>query len=318
MSWMSSHTHTHMQSCEGPGLNTHCARRGSVLLTMSRSTCWLLAVRFCPIFRQHLHANLISRSTSAGNDFSVQAVRCGVDKEGGRRAVSDHGRSAWEWGRDGREGSCSFRMWLFTVHNSCVLYSQSCLTTSQCYTPAQAGSGSVWAAGGGVGPEQDSFLSISSHLHLDRTFAPSARSIYVFPPLTLVSSAPTVLPWHPINPRGCWWDAAGTKWNIKEREREEETTQVTPTHWNPRSVSMGRKLKVCAVAAERGCFYSACGGSLLLFPGLGHLLVLLTNITHSHWKMYYASQLCFLVLFLVIEPFSVNCTDFSDMCSGAY
>lgn len=71
------------------------------------------AVRFCPIFHQHLHANLISRSTSAGNDFPVQAVWCGVDKEGGRWAVSDHGRSlGWRvkggrgrnktW-RDGRE-----------------------------------------------------------------------------------------------------------------------------------------------------------------------------------------------------------------------
>lgn len=44
-------------------------------------------------FQQHLHSNLISCSTSAGNDFSVQAMRCGVDKEGGRRAVSDHSGS---------------------------------------------------------------------------------------------------------------------------------------------------------------------------------------------------------------------------------
>lgn len=58
-------------------------------------------LRFSPVF-QHLHANLISCSTSAGNEFSVQAVRCGVDKEGGRRAVSDPGagvgvgRERWE------------------------------------------------------------------------------------------------------------------------------------------------------------------------------------------------------------------------------
>lgn len=40
-------------------------------------------LRFSSVF-QHLHANLISCSTSAGNEFPVQAVRCGVDKEGGR------------------------------------------------------------------------------------------------------------------------------------------------------------------------------------------------------------------------------------------
>lgn len=60
-------------------------------------------LRFSPVF-QHLHANLISCSTSAGNEFSVQAVRCGVDKEGGRRAVSDPGVGVgvvWERG-DGR------------------------------------------------------------------------------------------------------------------------------------------------------------------------------------------------------------------------
>lgn len=57
-------------------------------------------LRFSPVF-QHLHANLISCSTSAGNEFSVQAVRCGVDKEGGRRAVSDPGAGVgvvWERG----------------------------------------------------------------------------------------------------------------------------------------------------------------------------------------------------------------------------
>lgn len=62
---------------------------------------WVLADRFCSIFYQHLHANLISRSTSAGNDFSVQAVWCGVDKEGGRWAVSDH---SWSLGGGRREG----------------------------------------------------------------------------------------------------------------------------------------------------------------------------------------------------------------------
>lgn len=57
-------------------------------------------LRFSPVL-QHLHANLISCSTSAGNEFSVQAVRCGVDKEGGRRAVSDPGAgvgAVWERG----------------------------------------------------------------------------------------------------------------------------------------------------------------------------------------------------------------------------
>lgn len=60
-------------------------------------------LRFSPVL-QHLHANLISCSTSAGNEFSVQAVRCGVDKEGGRRAVSDPRAGVgvvWERG-DGR------------------------------------------------------------------------------------------------------------------------------------------------------------------------------------------------------------------------
>lgn len=66
---------------------------------------------FRPIFQQHLHSNLISCSTSAGNDFSVQAVRCGVDKEGGRRAVSDRRGSLgrWEEGRKaGQEGDQRF------------------------------------------------------------------------------------------------------------------------------------------------------------------------------------------------------------------
>lgn len=60
------------------------------------------AVRTLPQYFLYLHANLISRSTSTGNDFAVQAVRCGVDKEGGRRAVSDHGQSERREGGKGK------------------------------------------------------------------------------------------------------------------------------------------------------------------------------------------------------------------------
>lgn len=65
------------------------------------SSGWLVFSDFLR-YSSAVHANPISRSTSAGNEFSVQAVRCGVDKEGGRRAVSDPpDRACGRWGQGG-------------------------------------------------------------------------------------------------------------------------------------------------------------------------------------------------------------------------
>lgn len=72
---------------EAEGQGQCCTQTTLTHTTASSASDILLQLahilRFSPAF-QHLHANLISRSTSAGNEFSVQAVRCGVDKEGGR------------------------------------------------------------------------------------------------------------------------------------------------------------------------------------------------------------------------------------------
>lgn len=60
-----------------------------MIITQNCSSGIVILTMFFPT--SVMHANVILRSPPAGYDLSVQAVRCGVDQEGGRRAVS--GRS---------------------------------------------------------------------------------------------------------------------------------------------------------------------------------------------------------------------------------
>ena len=85
------------------GTHTAASLASDILLRLAH------ILSFSTVF-QYLHANLISCSTSAGNEFSVQAVRCGVDKEGGRRAVSDPTRVSGRWRLGWGCGRVTFRV----------------------------------------------------------------------------------------------------------------------------------------------------------------------------------------------------------------
>lgn len=211
------------------------------------------------------------------------------------------------------------------MHKSCTLYYTCTQLWHSC--SSRFGRRLVWAVGGSVSTVKDTFLSFSSCLCVCWTSVRHqihSLSIHALPPYLKLhqkkqSKVLNPLCFHSLLPRktcksskrikevayrhvelptGCLQGVTGEE---KKKKKKLKTTAgwAADSHtMKPQKSFDGEQTesKLCG-GAER--FDWACGGGLLLFPDLGHLLVLLNNIAYSHWKPT-VPVLRFLLLFLVI------------------